>query len=49
MYVPFVNSLTLQWFNIFNILFEVVSGYACVGLSIVSPHFVMLSLGISNC
>jgi len=25
-----------QWFNIFNVLFEVVSGYACIGLSIVS-------------
>lgn len=27
--------LTCQWFNIFNVLFEVVSGYACVGLSLV--------------
>jgi hypothetical protein len=29
--------LTVQWFNIFNILFEVVSAYGGVGLSIVFP------------
>jgi Trk/Ktr/HKT type cation transporter len=29
------DALTFQWFNIFNVMFEVVSAYACVGLSIV--------------
>ena len=40
-YVPFLPDLfpvlTVQWFNIFNILFEVVSAYGGVGLSIVFP------------
>lgn len=40
-----------QWWNPFNILFEVVSAYGCVGLSIVSAPAseFRLMVGISNC